>query len=109
MWLANCLAKRSAEDWETLLSARHVPAVKVRRLPEILDDPHLQTRQVQREVVDPVSGKALSVPTIGFKWNGQSLGPERPPARLGADTDAVLGELGYGEREIGDFRQRGVV
>ena len=103
------LAERSAEDWETLLSARHVPAVRVRKLPDILADPHLQTRQVQREVVDPLSGKALSVPSLGFKWNGLSIGPARPPARLGADTDAVLGEIGYDEGAILDLRQRGVV
>jgi crotonobetainyl-CoA:carnitine CoA-transferase CaiB-like acyl-CoA transferase len=32
-----------------------------------------------------------------------------PPPTLGQDTDAILGELGYGPAEIEQLRIRGVV
>jgi len=33
----------------------------------------------------------------------------RPPPVLGADSDAILGELGYSAREIAQLRADGVV
>ncbi len=107
--LAERLMTRSAADWEAVLSEARVPAVKVRTLPEILHDPHIAARGVQQQMTDPVSGKTVFVPTAGFKWNGHTLGPERMPSRLGADTDEVLGELGFGAAEIAGLKQRCIV
>ena len=107
--LTERLATRSASEWEVVLSEARVPAVKIRTLPEILHDPHIVARGVQQQMIDPVSGKMVFVPTAGFKWNGQVLGPERIPSRLGADTDELLREFGFGDAEIAGLRQRSVV
>jgi crotonobetainyl-CoA:carnitine CoA-transferase CaiB-like acyl-CoA transferase len=107
--LVGRLATRSAAEWETLLSAAQVPAVKVRTLPEILGDPHVAARGVQQRMTDPASGKTISVPTAGFKWNGQVLGPQRVPSRLGEDTDDVLRELGLDAAAIAGLKSRQVV
>jgi formyl-CoA transferase/CoA:oxalate CoA-transferase len=32
-----------------------------------------------------------------------------PPPTLGQDSDAILGELGYGPADIGELRRRGVI
>lgn len=103
------LATRSAAEWETLMAKVRLPAVRVRTLDEILDDPHVATRGVEQKMTDPVSGKVLSVPTVGFKWNGQTLGPNRMPPRLGADADSVLAELGLDEAAISALKREGVV
>jgi crotonobetainyl-CoA:carnitine CoA-transferase CaiB-like acyl-CoA transferase len=76
------------------MSAAQVPAVRVRTVPEVLAEPHVAVRGVRRPVFDEASGRTLEVPSIGFKLNGQALGPVRGPARLGDDTDAVRRELG---------------
>lgn len=107
--LAQRLAAHDAAEWETILSAQHVPAVKVRTLPETLADPHVVARGVQQQVIDPVSGRPIAVPSIGFKWNGQAIGPKQPPSRLGGDTDTVLAELGLSAAEIAGLRQRRIV
>lgn len=103
------LAHRSAADWETLLSARHVPAVRVRTVPQALADEHVISRGVQQKVTDGTTGKTISVPSLGFKWNGQTIGPTSGPSLLGGDTEQILTELGMDAGEIASLRRRGVV
>lgn len=107
--LTERLAHRSATGWETLLSAAHVPAVKVRTVPEALADEHVVSRGVQQQVTDPTTGKPISVPSLGFKWNGHSIGPKKAPSLLGEDTEQILAELGIDANEIASLRQQRVV
>lgn len=107
--LVERLSKRTAAEWEKVLADAQVPGVKVRTLPEILHDPHVTARQVQQEVSDPISGKQVSVPSIGFKWNGHALAPLRIPSRLGQDTQSVLGELGLDAIRIAELKQKKVI
>jgi CoA:oxalate CoA-transferase len=87
------LATRTASEWENQFSAAHVPVAKVRTIPEVLAEPHIVSRGVLQPVMDAVSGKALQLSSIGFKWNGAPLGPRRMPPRLGEHTQAVLDAL----------------
>ena len=107
--LAAALLHRTAAEWEEVLSLAHIPATKVRTLGETLAEPHVQQRGVQQQVTDALTGHALAVPSIGFKWNQQSLGPETGPPRLGQHTDAVLGRLGLGAGDIQALRDSGVI
>lgn len=84
------LSEACAQEWETRLSAAHVPVARVRNLNETLNEPHIQSRGVQQPVFDAVSGGTLYAPSIGFKWNGKILGPLKPPPRLGEHSAEVL-------------------
>ena len=44
-----------------------------------------------------------------FRVNGEAPVPRTSAPRLGADTDAVLGELGYAPAEIAALRAAGAV
>lgn len=88
------LATASASEWETRFSAAHVPVARVRTLAETLAEPHVATRGVVQTVTDSRTGTALHVPSIGFKWNGQALAPNRAPPRLGEHTQEVLESVG---------------
>ncbi|MGE0799662.1 MAG: CaiB/BaiF CoA transferase family protein [Lautropia sp.] len=92
--LVRRLATRAAHEWESRLSDAHVPAARVRTLEDVLSEPQVATRGVQQAVVDRDTGATLWVPSIGFKWNGLSLGPRSGPPRLGEHTSQVLDELG---------------
>ncbi|GAA5233080.1 CoA transferase [Verticiella sediminum] len=92
--LLEALAGRNAAEWERLLSEAHVPAVRVRRLPETLAEPHVVAREVQKTVLDPASGRAIRTPSVGFRWNGQSLGPVTAPPGAGEHSAQVLAEVG---------------
>lgn len=107
--LAEVFLTRDASDWEQRLSEAHVPATRVRSVPQILSEPHLQQRGVLQHVVDPQSGASIVVPSIGFKWNQQSVGPQQPPPRLGQHTDKVLTALGIDKQTLEQLRAAGSI
>ena len=107
--LTAAMRKRSASEWEELLSASHVPATRVRTLREVMAEPQIAQRELRQQVVDPVTGRTIAVPSIGFKWNQRSLGPESAPPRLGQHTAEVLAGLGMNEAQIQALRDARVV
>ncbi len=49
------------------------------------------------------------MPVAGFRFATGGPRVDTPPRALGADTDAVLGELGLSAEEIASLRQAHVV
>jgi len=89
--LSRRLLDKTAMEWEDILSGVHVPAAKVRTVPELLASEHLAQRGTIARVEDAGSGVAMDVPTIGFRWNRAPLGPVSGPPRLGEHTEQILG------------------
>jgi crotonobetainyl-CoA:carnitine CoA-transferase CaiB-like acyl-CoA transferase len=107
--LATALSTRTATEWEDAFARAHIPAAKVRTIAEMMAHPQTRQREVEHTVYDPMTGRTLAVPAIGFKWNGTSLGPRTAPPRLGQHTDAVLTQLGLDAQRIKSLRDGAVV
>jgi crotonobetainyl-CoA:carnitine CoA-transferase CaiB-like acyl-CoA transferase len=104
------MKEKTAEEWETYLQSKHVPATRVRELREALADPHLQTRGVLHRHDDvPGVGKPVTVPLAAFKFAHDGPSIERPPARVGEHTDEVLGAVGYTAEQIAALRRSGAI
>src|SRR5262249_11488831 len=103
--LAELMRARTADEWETFLQANHVPAGRIRTLPEALADPQLATRNFLHEHKDAagVDG-AVTVPVAAFKFAHRGPEVTAPPRPAGADTDTVLAELGYDAKGIAAIR-----
>jgi crotonobetainyl-CoA:carnitine CoA-transferase CaiB-like acyl-CoA transferase len=103
--LAGIIKTRTADEWEAWLQARHVPAARVRTMAEAVADPHLATRGVfhHHDGAPGIDG-GFGVPVAAFKFAHGGPSIETPPPLMGADTDAVLAELGYTSAEIAAFR-----
>jgi crotonobetainyl-CoA:carnitine CoA-transferase CaiB-like acyl-CoA transferase len=108
--LDEILRTRTADEWEEFLQARHVPAARIRRLTEAVEDPQFATRGVihRHESVPGIEG-GFAVPLAAFKFAHGGPSIETPPPAMGADTDLVLAELGYKPAEIAGFRGAGVI
>lgn len=94
--LGKILREKTADEWEVFFQANHVPAARVRSLPEALADPQMASRPFlhRHDNVTGVSGE-FTVPAAAFSLKHGAAQVTSPPPTLGADTDAVLSELGY--------------
>lgn len=94
--LREVMLTRTADEWEAFLQSHHVPAGRIRRMDEALADPQLAARGLTHrfEGTGGVDG-AFTVPVaaFGFAYGGPRI--DAAPRELGADTDAILAELGY--------------
>lgn len=99
----------TADHWERTLETVDVPAARVRRLDEAMAEPQIGARGLMSEIrVDGHDG-AVHVPAMSFRANGSNSPPPSPPSELGADTDAVLCELGIDREKIRALRSAGTI
>ncbi len=92
--------------WQDLL-AGYVPVAPVYELADAMDNPWLETIGM-RDKVDHPDRKNMEVLASPIKLDGQRL-PNRAAPLLGADSDAVLSELGYDDNTIAKLRDGGIV
>lgn len=86
-----------------LMGDAGVPAGAVLDTGELVNDPHLRRREIFAEVDHPVRGKFV-IPGWPVKMSASHI-PVAPPPVLGADTEAVYGELlGLSKDEIAALR-----
>lgn len=106
------LSRRSAAEWEKLLSARNVPAGVVLTVPQMLESAQIQARQLVHELPLPRRHghhNRIKVLGHGIKVDGKAHGPAVAPPVLSEHTDAVLSELGYTREQITQLHQNGDV
>ncbi len=99
---------KTSAAWIALLNEASVPAGPIYNMQEMFEDEQVRHLNLTRKVAHPALGE---VEVIGqpielsrSKWDIRSPTPE-----AGEHTDAVLGELGYAEADIAEFRARKVV
>jgi crotonobetainyl-CoA:carnitine CoA-transferase CaiB-like acyl-CoA transferase len=108
--LQKIIEQRTADEWEQYLQESHVPAGRVRRLSECLQDSQLASRRVlhRHEKIEGIEGP-VTVPLAAFKFADGGPSIETPPPRLGQHTDEVLASLGYSKAEIVRLREESAI
>jgi crotonobetainyl-CoA:carnitine CoA-transferase CaiB-like acyl-CoA transferase len=108
--IADIIKTTTADEWEVYFQARHVPAARVRTMAEALADPHFKDRRVFHKFDSaPGVDGPFGVPLAAFKFAHGGPSIETPPREMGADNQAVLGELGYVAGEIAALRAAQVI
>jgi len=109
--LTRIFATRTAAEWENFFDKVHVPAAKVKTIPEALATEQLSCRDNVFHTFEKVSGvdNPVTVPISGFKYAHGGPGVNEPPQQMGANTNEVLNELGIDSDTIELLRSEGVI
>jgi formyl-CoA transferase len=109
--IQEALMARSAAQWEAMLSPIGVPAGRVRTIPECMAEEQTASRGLFHTFTAAQTGLArdIQLPLAPFRFAHDGPRADTPPRAIGADTDAVLRELGYDEAGIAGLRAAGAV
>jgi crotonobetainyl-CoA:carnitine CoA-transferase CaiB-like acyl-CoA transferase len=102
------LAARTAADISATFEKIGLPYAPITRPEELFDDPHL----TQTGGLAPVTlndGRVTTTPLLPITLDGQRLPLRSNPPQLGADTESLLGEIGYSVDEIRSMHEAGLV
>ncbi len=102
------ISTRARSEWVETLDRVGIPAGPINLVSEALSSPQTQARDMVTEIEHTTAGRfrLLGLP---IEMSGTPASIRLQPPALGADTDAVLAELGYSPREVSDLRAAGIV
>jgi crotonobetainyl-CoA:carnitine CoA-transferase CaiB-like acyl-CoA transferase len=90
---------RSRKEWLDLLAEAGIPAASVNSIGESLTHPQMQARGMVQTVEHPTIGRMATI-RLPITFRNAELAPPTAPPLMGADTEAVLRELGYSDEQI---------
>ena len=100
----------TAANWVRKLAAAGAPASELLTVPQAVEQPQLQHRNVVMDLPPP-AGFDSPIRTVGagFQSPADTPGTEVPPPGVGEHTDEILAELGYDTETIAALRSDAVV
>ncbi len=106
--LAERMKRRPRAEWLAALEAAKVPCGPINDLAEVFADPQVLHRRMAVAMAHPSAGSVHLVASP-MKLSATPVRYLRAPPLLGADTDAVLAELGFDTAEIAALRSTGAI
>ncbi len=104
--LDQALAERTTAEWLEVFAGA-VPAAPINDIKQALDNPFVTGQgRIQTLTLPGYGDFRMVAPPV--RCEGDEA-PARAAPRLGADTDAILGDMGYDETRIGTLRARKVI
>jgi len=99
---------QSVAHWIDKLNAAGVPCGRVLSIADVFEDPQTRHQQMRITIDHPQHGP-LDVLGFPIKFTDDPCRVHLPPPVLGADTDAILAELGRNPSAIAALRAANVV
>ncbi|MBO9512524.1 MAG: CoA transferase [Variovorax sp.] len=101
---------RTTAEWTERLLKAGVPCGPIHTVDRMFDDPQVRHLGMARPMHHPELGDIAVVGLpMQFSRHPRSEGPMEPAPHQGDQTDAILGDLGYGREQIAQWRARHVV
>jgi crotonobetainyl-CoA:carnitine CoA-transferase CaiB-like acyl-CoA transferase len=97
---------RTTAEWLGILEEADVPAGPMHSIESLRYDAHLADTGFFREVDHPDEGRIVDL-AFPNRFSADGCDDHQPAPRLGADSTAILRDLGYGDAEIDAMLQSG--
>ena len=94
--------------WLKTLEAEEIPCGPINDYQEVMNDPHVQSRDMVVETEHPILGRIKTLGTP-IKMSESPLTPGRPAPLLGQHTEEVLRLAGYNDEELTTLRNDGAI
>jgi crotonobetainyl-CoA:carnitine CoA-transferase CaiB-like acyl-CoA transferase len=107
-YVADWIAERTRDEVMEAFEAAEAAISPIYDIAELMDDPHAQAREMFPTVEDATLGP-VRMQNVLFRMSETPGAIEHTGRPLGADTDAILGELGVPAEKIAALKERGVV
>lgn len=96
--ISDRLKARDLTDWLARLGERKIPCGPINTVPMVFAEAQVKHRQMLRKLPHPLSGEVAQV-VSPMRFERSALEFNQAPPLLGADTRAVLAELGLFEED----------
>ena len=101
-------SREPVEHWISAFTNVDVPCGKINRISEILSDAHVKEHDMVLEVNHEKLGK-INIVGPPIKFSKSKAARPRAPPTLGANTNEILKDVGYSQKEIKVLYKDGVV
>lgn len=95
-------------ELEEILCAEGIPFGNILSVPEVVEHPQIQERNMVLEVDDPALGK-IRIPGVPIKLHSTPGDVYKPAPLLSEHTDKILEKMGYSLDDIRSLHEKGVV
>ena len=106
--LAARFRERTSEDWEALFAKEQLPITLVKRVSEVVRDPHVKARELLPLIDVPDVGKLQVIAHPAKHAETKVRDPARVPGK-GGNTVEILRSLGYTSRQIQALAKKEVI
>ena len=106
--LAARFRERTSEDWEALFAKEQLPITLVKRVSEVVRDPHVKARELLPLIDVPDVGKLQVIAHPAKHAETKVRDPARVPGK-GGNTVEILRSLGYTPRQIQALAKKEVI
>jgi crotonobetainyl-CoA:carnitine CoA-transferase CaiB-like acyl-CoA transferase len=106
--LAARFRERTSEDWEALFAKEQLPITLVKRVSEVVRDPHVKARELLPLIDVPDVGKLQVIAHPAKHAETKVRDPARVPGK-GGNTVEILRFLGYTPRQIQALAKKEVI
>jgi crotonobetainyl-CoA:carnitine CoA-transferase CaiB-like acyl-CoA transferase len=101
--------KAGTAEWKKRLDEAKVPWAPVLDLHDAVEQPQIRHRGFVLETPEAETGITMRTFGAPFRYEHDGPRPSFPPQRLGAQSEELLGELGYSKEQIAAFRNNQVI
>ncbi len=106
--LAARFRERTSEDWEAVFAKEQLPITLVKRVSEVVRDPHVKARELLPLIDVPDVGKIQVIAHPAKYAETKVRDPARVPDK-GGNTVEILRSLGYAPRQIQALAKKEVI